>query len=219
MYPSELAAHQPAELAAHQAGLAGQELPLQVDLSVPDNSELDRGAPFLVEALWFFLGLPLLRCPLIPSAGFRSWLLRLFGAKIGKRVYSKPGLRVKFPWYLEVGDYSWLGEDLWIDNLAQVIIGPHVCLSQGVYLCTGNHDWSLTNMKLFRKPIVCERGSWVGARAVVCPGVVIGEGAIVTAGSVAARSIPPYEIHAGNPASFARRRVLKAVVPKAASAF
>lgn len=188
-----------------------EQAALQVDLSVPDNSELDRGAPFLVEALWFFIGLPLLRSSLIPSSGFRSWLLRLFGARIGKGVYSKPGLRVKFPWYLEVGEYSWLGEDLWIDNLAQVTIGSHVCLSQGVYLCTGNHDWSLTNMKLFRKPIVCERGSWVGARAVVCPGVVIGEGAIVTAGSVAAKSVPPYEIHAGNPAAFVRRRVLKPV--------
>ena len=194
-----------------QADSTRHDLLLQVDLSVPDNSELQRGAPFWVEALWFFLGQPLLRSALIPSSGFRSWLLRLFGARIGKNVYMKPGLRVKFPWYLAVGDYSWLGEDLWIDNLAQVTIGPHVCLSQGVYLCTGNHDWSLTNMKLFRKPIVCERGSWVGARAVVCPGVVIGEGAIVTVGSVAAKSVPPYEIHAGNPAAFVRRRVLKPV--------
>ena len=189
--------------------IAEETAALQVDLSVPDNTELVRGAPLWREALWFFIGLPLLRCSLIPFSGFRSWLLRLFGARIGKGVYSKTGLRVKFPWYLEVGDYSWLGEDLWIDNLAPVTIGPHVCLSQGVYLCTGNHDWSLTNMKLFRKPIVCERGSWVGARAVVCPGVVIGEGAIVTVGSVAARNVPPYEIHAGNPAAFVRRRVLK----------
>jgi putative colanic acid biosynthesis acetyltransferase WcaF len=189
--------------------IAEETAALQVDLSTPDNAELVRGAPLWQEALWFFIGLPLLRCSILPSTGFRSWLLRLFGAKIGKRVHSKPGLRVKFPWYLEVGDYCWLGEDLWIDNLAPVIIGPHVCLSQGVYLCTGNHDWSLPNMKLFRKSIVCERGSWVGAKAIVCPGVVIGEGAIVTAGSVAAKSVPPYEIHAGNPAVFVRRRVLK----------
>ncbi len=186
-----------------------EEPPLKVDLSVPDNSELVRGAPVWVEALWFFIGLPLLRSSLIPFPEFRSFLLRLFGAKVGKKVHWKPGLRVKFPWYLEVGDYCWPGEDLWIDNLAPVTIGSHVCLSQGVYLCTGNHDWSLTNMKLFRKPIVCERGSWVGAKAVVCPGVVIGEGAIITAGSVASKSVPPYEIHAGNPAVFVRRRVLK----------
>src|ERR1700688_202087 len=84
-----------------------------IDLSRPDNSELIRGAPRWVEVLWYFLGLPMLRSHLIVSSSFRCMLLRAFGAKIGKGVYIKPGLRVKFPWYLEVGDYSWLGEDLW----------------------------------------------------------------------------------------------------------
>lgn len=181
----------------------------QIDLSVPDNRELIRGAPFPVEAAWYFIGLPLLRCSLITSSAFRRWLLRLFGAKIGRRVHIKPGLRVKFPWYLEVGDYTWLGEDLWIDNLAQVTIAPHCCLSQGAYLCTGNHDWSSTNMRLFRRPIRCERGSWVGARCVVCPGVTLGPGAIAAAGSVIVRDIPAMEVHAGNPARFVRRRELR----------
>jgi putative colanic acid biosynthesis acetyltransferase WcaF len=182
----------------------------QIDLSVPDNSDLDRGRSLVIEALWYFLGLPLLRSAIITSSGFRCRLLRLFGAKIGAGVYIKPGLRVKFPWYLEVRDHCWLGEDLWIDNLAQVTIGPHACVSQGAYLCTGNHDWSSPNMKLFRRPIVCGRGSWVGARSVVCPGVTIGDGAILTAGSVAPKSIPSFEIHAGNPAAFVRRRALRA---------
>jgi putative colanic acid biosynthesis acetyltransferase WcaF len=181
----------------------------RIDLSVPDNRELIRGAPLLVEAAWYFCGLPLLRSQLITSSPFRSWLLRLFGAKIGRRVNIKPGLRVKFPWYLEVGDYTWLGEDMWIDNLAPVTIGPQCCISQGVYLCTGNHDWSTFNMRLFRRPIRCERGSWVGAKCVVCPGVTVGAGAVAVAGSVVTRDIPAMEVHAGNPASFVRRRELK----------
>lgn len=178
------------------------------DLSCPDNSELVRGAPLLVEALWYFCALPLLRSHLITSSSFRRWLLRSFGARIGKGVYIKPGLKVKFPWYLEVGDHTWLGEDVWIDNLARITIGSHCCVSQGVYLCTGNHDWSTTNMKLFRRPIVCERGSWVGARVVVCPGVTIGGGAIATAGSVVTKDIPAMEVHGGNPAAFIRTRTL-----------
>jgi putative colanic acid biosynthesis acetyltransferase WcaF len=104
----------------------------RIDLSHPDNTELVRGAPLLVEALWYFVGLPLLRSYLITSTAFRRWLLRLFGANIGRGAHIKPGLRVKFPWYLEVGEYSWLGEDLWIDNLAHVRIGAHTCVSQGV---------------------------------------------------------------------------------------
>lgn len=181
----------------------------RIDLSMPDNADLVRGAPFLKEVLWYFIGLPLLRSSLIPSSSFRRWLLRLFGAKIGVGVYIKPGVRVKFPWYLEVRDHSWLGEDLWVDNLAQVTIGPHACVSQGAYLCTGNHDWASSNMKLFRRPIVCGLGSWVGARSLVGPGVTIGEGAVLTAGSVASKSIPAFEIHGGNPASFVRHRLLR----------
>jgi putative colanic acid biosynthesis acetyltransferase WcaF len=179
-----------------------------IDLSSPDNSELVRGAPLWFEALWYFLGLPLLRSHLITSSAFRYWLLRLFRAKVGKGVYIKPGLRVKFPWYLQVGDFAWLGEDLWIDNLAHVEIESHCCLSQGVYLCTGNHDWSSPNMRLFRRPIVCERGSWIGAKAILCPGVTIGAGAIVTAGTVVTKDVPPMEIHAGNPAQFTKKRIL-----------
>lgn len=180
-----------------------------IDLSAPDNSGLVRGAPFWVEALWYFLALPVLRSHFIPSSKLRCALLRLFGAKVGRGVYIKPGLRVKFPWYLEIGDHSWLGEDLWIDNLADVAIEANCCLSQGAYLCTGNHDWSSVNMRLFRRPIICRRGSWVGAKSVICPGVEIGAGAIVTAGSVVLKSVPAMEIHSGNPARFVRFRRLR----------
>jgi putative colanic acid biosynthesis acetyltransferase WcaF len=181
-----------------------------IDLSRPDNAELIRGAPLWLEALWYFLALPLLRSHRITSSGFRCRLLRLFGANVGKGVYIKPGLRVKFPWYLEIGDHSWLGEDLWIDNLAQVKIEAHCCLSQGVYLCTGNHDWSSVSMRLLRQPITCKRGSWIGAKAILGPGVVVGTGAIVTMGSVVTKNVPQMEIHAGNPAQFLRHRRLKA---------
>jgi putative colanic acid biosynthesis acetyltransferase WcaF len=179
-----------------------------IDLSRPDNAELVRGAPLWVEALWYFVGSPIVRSHLVVSSALRCMILRMFGAKIGKGVYAKPGLRVKFPWYLEVGDYSWLGEDLWIDNLAPVKLEAHCCLSQGAYLCTGNHDWSSTNMRLFRLPITCKRGCWVGAKSVVCPGVVVGAGAIIAAGSVATKNVPEMEIHAGNPARFVRLRKL-----------
>jgi putative colanic acid biosynthesis acetyltransferase WcaF len=180
-----------------------------IDLSRPNNAELVRGAPVWLEALWFFLGLPLLRSHLITSSAFRRLLLRLFGAKVGKGVYIKPGLRVKFPWYLEIGDHSWLGEDLWIDNLAEVKIEAHCCLSQGVYLCTGNHDWSSVNMRLVRRPITCRRGAWIGAKAMLAPGVVVGAGAIVTMGSVVTKNVPEMEIHAGNPAQFVRSRQVR----------
>lgn len=159
--------------------------------------------------LWFLTGLPLLRCSLLPSSGVRSLLLRLFGAKIGRGVVIKPGVRVKNPRLLTVGDYCWIGEDCWIDNLASVDIGSHVCISQGVYLCTGNHDWSDPGFGLRCGPICLESGCWVGARSVICPGVTIHTHAVAAAGSVITRDVPAWEIHSGNPAVFQRKRKFK----------
>lgn len=180
-----------------------------IDLSNPDSSELVRGRSRLIEALWIFLGAPVLASRLMLSAGVRSWLLRLFGAEIGLNMYMKPGVRVKFPWYLSVGDHCWIGEDVWIDNLAPVTIGSHVCVSQGAYLCTGNHDWAKPNLKLFTRPIRLERGCWVGARTLVGPGVTVNEGAILTAGSVATKDLLSFGIYTGNPAAFVKQRVVR----------
>lgn len=177
-----------------------------INLSQPDNTNLHRGRPLLVEALWHWIGSPFVRSGALPFPALKCAILRLFGARIGTGVYLKPGIRVKFPWYLRIGDYCWIGENVWIDNLAEVTIGDHVCVSQGAYLCTGNHDWSTPNMKLFRQPVVLNDGSWVGAMAIVCPGVTLGQGSIATAGAVVTRGIGAWEIHSGNPAMFVKSR-------------
>jgi len=143
----------------------------------------------------------------MPSSTLRAWLLRLFGAQVGRDPVLKPGVRVKYPWRLSIGDDSWLGEDCWLDNLEQISIGNNVCISQGAYLCTGNHDWSDGSFGLIVKPITLGDGSWVGAKCLVGPGVELGACAIAAAGSVVTKSIPEYEIHAGNPARFVRRRL------------
>lgn len=180
----------------------------RINLSVPDNSLFDKGRNGAWRAMWFFLGAPLLKSYLLPFSALKVALLRLFGAGIGRGVYWKPGTRVKFPWYLTVGDHCWIGEDVWIDNLTHVRIGSHVCVSQGAYLCTGNHDWSASNMKLFTGPITLRDGSWVGARSTVCPGVTLEYGAVLAMGGVATKPIAPMEIWAGNPAQFYKKRSL-----------
>ncbi len=178
----------------------------EIDLSTFDNSTHNRGRSLAVQTFWFLFGLPILRCSLLPSSAIRRSLLRLFGAKIGAGVILKPGVRVKYPWYLQIGDHSWIGEDCWIDNLVQVTIGTQCCLSQGAYLCTGNHDWSDRSFAYRLAGIAIGDGAWVGAKSVVCPGVTVGRLAILTAGSVARENIPEREIHSGNPAVFLKRR-------------
>ncbi len=179
-----------------------------VNLGAFDNSWYSSGRSKLVEALWFFFGQPLLQWALMPFSGFRAGLLRLFGAEIGPGVVIKPGVRVKYPWLLRVGGLSWIGEDVWIDNLAQVEIADKVCVSQGAYLCTGNHNWSDPAFGLIVQPIRLRAGSWAGAKCVICPGVEFGEGAVAAAGSVVVKSLEPWTIYAGNPAARVRARVI-----------
>jgi putative colanic acid biosynthesis acetyltransferase WcaF len=172
-----------------------------------DNRTYQSGRPRWFQALWFFLGAPIFQLKIIPFSGFRYALLRLFGAHLGEGLVIRPGVKVKYPWRLTVGNFSWLGEDCWIDNVADVFLGDNVCLSQGAYLCTGNHDWADRRFRLTAAPISVENGAWIGARAVLGPGVNVHVCGIVTLGSVAVRDVPSYEIYSGNPASFLRRRV------------
>lgn len=164
------------------------------------NKDVYSGGPFWKQLIWYYFGDILVRSYFLPFSPLKVWLLRLFGAKIGKGVRIKQGVRIKYPWFLEIGDYVWIGENAWIDNLAKVTIESHVCLSQGVYLCTGNHDWSDIAFSLRLGEIYIEEASWIAAKSVVAPGVRVGKGAILSLGSVATKSLDAMMIYAGNPA-------------------
>ncbi len=167
------------------------------------------GAPVLKQILWLFIGDFLCRTHLIPLSTFKVLVLRLFGAEIGRGVVIKPGVKVKFPWRLKVGDHVWIGENAWIDNVAPVTIKNHVCISQDVYLCTGNHDWRDPSFALLTGEIHLEESSWIAARAVVGPKVKVGRGAVLGLGSVASQSLEPMTIYFGNPARPVKERKMK----------
>jgi len=168
-------------------------------LSGYDRHTFDRGASRAKEALWILIGVPLLGS-WIPGSRWRVLLLWLFGACIGAGAVIKPGVRVTFPWRLELGDNVWIGERVWIDNLDVVRIRSNSCVSQGAYLCTGNHDWSVDSFDLRTAPIKIEQGVWVCAFARIAPGTRIGERAIVGFGAVASGVLEPNTIYSGNPA-------------------
>lgn len=158
-----------------------------------DNANFDRGASRLKELAWLIVS-GLLIESWLPGSGWRVRLLRVFGARIGAGVVIKPHVRIKFPWRLEVGDHSWIGESAWIDNLAVVRIGAHVSVSQGAYLCTGSHDWAKRGFDLIVQPIELCNHVWICARASVAPGTVVHEGAIVAMGQLAAGQVPEWTI-------------------------
>ena len=176
-----------------------------------DNSWYRPGGSFAKRAAWMLLGQSIFSSKWLPSSGLRVSLLRAFGARIGEGVVIKPAVKVKYPWHLEVGDDCWIGEECWIDNLTTVRLGRNACVSQGAYLCTGNHDWSDSRFGLRVEPIQLGEGSWAGAKCILMPGTTLGDYAVVAAGSVAGGSVPQFEIFAGNPAKRVKTRQIRDV--------
>lgn len=164
------------------------------------------GAPWLIQTLWFCAGAPLLAARWLPGSAWRVLLLRCFGARVGSGCRIKPGLRVKFPWRLLLGEACWLAEDAWLDNLATITVGDRVCISQGTYLCTGNHDFRSSGFDLRLGPIHIAADVWIAARAVLAPGTEIGPGAVVGLGAVVSGSVPAGAIVRGNPAAVVGQR-------------
>lgn len=181
---------------------------MKTDLSLYDNSWYHIGAGNFKNILWYFCNILFVKCSLQPLSVIKVCLLRLFGAKIGKGVVIKPGVNIKYPWNLSIGDYSWIGENVWIDNLAKVKIGNNVCVSQGAMLLCGNHDYKRPTFDLMVKPIVIEDGAWVGAQSTVCPGVTMHLHSVLAVGSIASKDLMPYSIYRGNPAVKVAERVM-----------
>lgn len=180
---------------------------MKSDLSGFDNSWYHPGAAWKCIS-WYFVNVLFLKSSLLPFSSLRVRLLRLFGARIGKGVVIKPSVNIKYAWKLEVGDYSWIGENVWIDNLADVKIGANVCISQGAMLLCGNHDYKKKTFDLMIGGIILEDGSWVGAQSVVCPGVTLHSHAVLGVASVAHHDLEAFTIYHGNPAKEVRKRII-----------
>ncbi|HOK98714.1 MAG: putative colanic acid biosynthesis acetyltransferase [Bacteroidales bacterium] len=178
-----------------------------VDLSRYDNSWYHPGRSAWLRALWYLTNEIFFRSGMFPFSSFKCWLLRRFGAEVGRGAVIKPHVNIKYPWKLRVGNYCWIGEGVWIDNLAEVTLGNHVCISQGAMLLTGNHNYRLPTFDLMVRPIVLEDGVWIGAQATVCPGVTAASHAVLTVGSVATQNLESYCIYSGNPAQKIKSRL------------
>ncbi len=168
------------------------------------------GASKPKQLLWYFVNVVFFMNPLFPFSRIKTFILRWFGAKVGKGIVIKPNVNIKYPWKLTIGNHVWIGEGVWIDNLCEVKIGNDVCLSQGAMLLTGNHDYKKVSFDLIVKTITLEDGVWIGTKSVVCPGVIAHTHSILTVNSVATRSLEAYTIYQGNPAIPVRKREIVA---------
>ena len=181
---------------------------MKTDLSLYDNRWYHPGRGFLVRGLWFLTNVVFFINPLAASSRLKNALLKWFGATIGKGVVIKPGVNIKYPWHLTLGDFCWIGERVWIDNLTRVSIGSHCCLSQGALLICGNHNYKRSSFDLQIGEITLEEGVWLGAKSVVPGGTVCSSHSVLGVQSVAPSFMEPYTIYRGNPAVAIRQRVI-----------
>lgn len=170
-----------------------------VDLRQYDQVDFDRGRPGWVVMLWWFVQAIIFPITLHHDSGIRVSLLRLFGAKIGKGVLIRPTARFTFPWKIEIGDYSWIGDDVVFYSLDSIRIGTHCIVSQKCYLCTGSHDIHDVTFRLKVSPIHIGNGAWVATDCFIAPGVHVGANAVIGARSSVFSDMPEKQVCFGSP--------------------
>lgn len=130
------------------------------------------------ESIWYIFN-NLFFNSFLPFSSFKIVILKLFGAKIGKGVIIKPYVKIKRPWKLNIGNYTWIGEGVWVDNISKIYIGSNTCISQGVYLCSGSHDFRRETFDLIEKEIHIGNHCWISAMNFIPPGTKISDNTFV----------------------------------------
>ena len=176
-------------------------------LDLFDNSAYQPG-PLVARITWTFVSAWFFQTWIPWPNGLKRSLLRAFGAKVGQGVVVKPRVTIKYPWKLSIGDHCWIGEKVWLDNLGQVTLGNHCCLSQGALLLCGNHNYKKPTFDLIVGDITLEDGVWIGARASVTSGLTCDSHSVLLMGSTASSNLEARAVYKGNPAVLIRPRKL-----------
>ncbi|MEC4984005.1 MAG: hormogonium polysaccharide biosynthesis acetyltransferase HpsU [Oscillatoria sp. PMC 1068.18] len=173
--------------------------PPLVDLRKYHQAGYSRGKSAWFVLLWWLVQAITFSLTIHNFNSIRCWLLRLFGAKIGQGVVIRPTARFTYPWKVEIGDYSWIGDDVVFYSLDKIKIGSHSVISQKTYLCTGSHDFQDPTFQLITQPIIIGNGVWVATDCFIAPGVTIGSNAVIGARSSVFKDISPQQVAWGSP--------------------
>lgn len=183
----------------------------QVQLDIVSNRKAVKysRAVNIMRILWG-VAYPFFRFSLRPMFGWRRLLLRAFGARVGRETHIYNSARIYMPWNLEIGDWSSIGENVLIYNLGKVTIGSRSTISHRAHVCAGTHDYSRADLPLLTPEVRIGDDAWICADAFVGPGVAVGQGAVVGARAVALKDVDPWNVVIGNPATFVKKRVIRA---------
>lgn len=165
-----------------------------------------RGRPGWYIQLWWLVQACFFKTSPQFMYGWRRWLLRSFGAEVGKGVKLRPSVHTQFPWKIRIGDHSWIGDGVVLYSLAEIEIGANAVISQRSYLCTGSHDYRLESFPIYAHKISIADECWLATDVYVAPKVTIGRGTVVGARSSVFHDLPAGIVAIGTPAKKVRNR-------------
>jgi putative colanic acid biosynthesis acetyltransferase WcaF len=166
-----------------------------------------RGKGAITVQLWWIIQSTIFACSPQFTYKWRNFLLRQFGANIGKNVIIRPSVKITYPWKLTIGDNAWVGDNVDLYTLGEISIGKNVVVSQRAYLCTGSHKHTAEAFDIYAKPIIIEDEAWVATDVFIAPGITIGKGAVIGARSSVFKDMPAGMICIGNPAKPVKKRL------------
>lgn len=153
---------------------------------------------FIVQLWWIVQGTLFASSPQF-MYGWRNWLLRLFGAKVGAKVIVRPSVKVTYPWKVSIGDYAMIGDDVVLYSLGEIEIGHNSVVSQRTYIAAASHDYSQIDFPIYAKKVIVGNQVWITTDVYIGPGVTIGDGTVVGARSSVFKDLPAGMICMGSP--------------------
>lgn len=159
-----------------------------------------RGRSAVIVQLWWLVQGTLFGLSPQFMFGWRNWLLRVFGAKVGQGVLIRPSAKITYPWKVHIGDFAWIGDDVVLYSLGEIEIGANAVISQRSYLCSASHDYTQPDFPIYTKKVCISAQVWLATDVFVAPGVTVGEGAVVGARSSVFHDLPPKMVCVGSPA-------------------
>ena len=166
-----------------------------------------RGKSAIAVQIWWIVQATLFAWSPQFAYKWRNFLLRCFGAEIGKRVIIRPSAKITYPWKLKIGDNAWVGDNVELYTLGNITIGKNAVVSQRSYICTGSHDYQKPTFDIYANSIVIEDEAWLATDVFVAPGVTIGKGAVIAARSSVYKDMPEGMLCLGNPATPIKNRL------------
>ena len=148
-----------------------------------------RGASALKVQMWWLVQETLFRWSPQWAYGFRNWLAKIFGARIGRGVLLRPSCKITYPWKVSIGEFSWIGDNVTLYSLGDIQIGKNTIVSQNSYICAATHDYTKSTFDILDLPVKIGNSVWLASDVFIAPGITICDTTIISLRSTVTKDI------------------------------